>query len=1227
MPGGLQQCLPAWIETFQSRLPLDPTLDLQPQWLSQRGASGPLPALEDPWGALHRPDWAARGLIIWPRGGQWQQLRLTLVCPEPWRRLGPERAVARLCLRWWADAMALRVDGEPVRGGDLFDTACRWSLPGRWWAGEPLELELGLRSPCHDDGALIHSRLELEPLDPADPDGLLAPTLEALAYLRRQRGWSGEARAGSVQVLGHAHLDLAWLWPVADTWRAAERTFVSTLELMERFPQLHFGHSTPALYAWLERQRPALFARIRAAMRAGRWEPLNGPWVESDCVLIDTASLLRQFQEGQHYSRRAFPEWRHHLAWLPDSFGFAAGLPAVAAATGVRWFCTHKLAWNATNPFPHRLFRWRSRCGSEVLALMTAAIGTDGDPLAIETHRLDWQRATGIADALWLPGVGDHGGGPTAEMLEQLALWQRQPAAAPQRHGSLRSYLERLEPLASQLPVWRDELYLELHRGCATSRPDQKRHNRTLERLLREAELARSLLLAGLGGAGLAQATAVGGPEQGAGDDDGAGDEGAGDEGAGDEGAGDKEGAAIDWRPLLFQQFHDILPGTSIPEVFEQAEPQWRAARRRSCRQRDRDLQALLSGAAVAAAACAAPLPAPSGPEAAMTEAAITEAAMTEAAMTEAPAGMVPPAGGGAASPALPLELSPRGEPLRPQPRDQPCEPFSDLALAQLRHPTPESRRSGVGAQVWWVAQLQALPAAARTVRVPAGDWSLIQADGPESALPQQAAAEGGVWIQLPVPAGVAALVLRRLPPAPPISAGSAALAPAQARTATAPDGGLRPPQPASQPQPPPQPPSQPLQPVHLRPAEELGPDHWRLGNGLIEVLVGPAGVEQLFAGSAAGPAEALLAAPLRWQRWADRGEFWDAWDLAADHRRHPLPWDWRAAPELISAGPLAVQFCWRGLVGASPVRLELRLLAGSPWLELVLCQQWRQRHELLQLEIPLARQAERWAADTSAGVVERPAAARTPREQARWEVPAISWLAGAGLAVLLDGPQGVSADVDRLSVSLLRAPTWPDPGADNGWQRQRLGLMAAPAGWRPARVPQQARRLREPLWLRPCLAPATPPIAILPPVGPLVPALADDLRLVGLRPADGRAVPVPAAAPSPGPATGPSASPASLGLPSATDLRRADQTRLDGPWADGPGIEQPGPDQWGAAELVLSVQNEGPCRRRLALGAGWQVLERLDGLDRPRGESGDSLSVAPWQLAFWRIRRGPTGT
>ncbi len=977
-------------------------LDLQPLWQARQPGGELGSALAHPWGPVHRPDWVARGLIVWPRGGQWRHLTLRLVCPEAWRCLGPQQATARLALRWWADQVELRSDGAAVHAGDLFDTACRWPLPPGWWQGEALSLELRLRSPLHDDGALITSRLELEPRDPADPHGLLAAPRAQLLQLRQDFGRPEIPGEGLIHVLGHAHLDLAWLWPVADTWQAAERTFRSALSLLERFPALHFGHSTPALYAWLEQHRPSLFARIRAAMREGRWEPLNGSWVETDCVLISTASLLRQFQEGQHYSRRTFPEWSHQVSWLPDTFGFGAGLPAVAAATGVRWFCTHKLAWNATNRFPHRLFRWRSRCGAELLSLMTAPIGTDGDPVAIERYRLEWQRATGVEDALWLPGVGDHGGGPTVEMLEQLALWQQQPVAAGQRYGTLRQYLERLEPLVPGLPVWRDELYLELHRGCATSRPDQKRHNRSLERLLREADLALALRGA------------------------------------------EPAAEAPDWRPLLFQQFHDILPGTSIPEVFEQAEPQWRQARRRARCQRD---QALAQGL------------------------------------------------GGSIGVDGPV-------------------------------------------QVWKVVQLQAMASPPRTVRLPAGCWSLLEGEGgdqPLTAVPLQGqpAPGGGQWLQLPGLEGVGALSLRRDPVASPAADGSGH--------------------------------GRPLEhPVRVEPVEGPDPDRWCLANGLIAARIGPEGVEQLF--DAAGTS--LLAAPLSWCRWADRGEFWDAWDIAADYRDHPLSWRWQGAPQWLERGPLCARFVWRGQLGGSRIRLDGCLLAGSPWLELVLGVQWHQRHELLRLEIPLAQPAVRWAADTSGGVIERPAEARTAREQARWEVAAIRWLASQSgeraeapsLAVLLDGPQGVSANAQQLGVSLLRGPTWPDPGADNGWQRQRLALMPCAGGWRQAGVPEAARSLGQPLWCRPWRP------AVAASAWPGFPAQHGDLELLALRQAEG--------------------------------CRR---------------------------DVLVTLQNLGPCRRRLELNHCWQFVERLDGLDQPLPQPPDGtdpLVLGPWGIGFWRLRR-----
>ena len=652
---------------------------------------------------------------------------------------------------------------------------------------------------------------------------------------------------------------------------------------MRRWPELRFAHSTPALYAWVEQHRPALFAEIQAASRAGRWEPINGPWVETDCVLVSTASLWNQFALGQDDSRRRFPEWTHELAWLPDSFGFAAGLPAVASATGVRWFCTHKLAWNADNPFPHRLFRWRARGRSELHSLMLPPIGRRADPVEMLDEQRAWHQATGLEAALWIPGVGDHGGGPTEELLEQIELWEGQAAALPTRAGTVREFLTELEQGDQAWPVWRDELFLELHRGCATSRPDQKRHNRTLERLLREADAVSALL-------------AIAGRDSG----------------------------SSDWRPLLFQQFHDILPGTSIPEVFDQAEPVWRSARRQARQERDRRL---------------------------------------------------------------------------------------------ARLPRPEDT-----AAVWSWWGLQPLASWSPLVRLPAGSWS---ADA--VSLPQQNAAAGGTWVQLPRQHGICSVPLRREP-----GLTSCAAEPRQAVVITS-----------------------------------LGAGAWRVGNGLIELDVSSAGLLALRDRDGRDQ----LSSSLQLERYRDRGEFWDAWDLAADYRSQPLGVLCTDSLEWLDQGPLVAHLVLRRQLGASCMRLDLRLKADTPWLELICGIDWRQTHELLRLELPLATPAVRIAADTSGGVIERPAAPMTAREQARWEVPVISWFAsqsaapGGGMAVLLDGPQGVDWSSDRLGISLLRGPTWPDPSADQGWHRQRLALMPFAGSWSDAGVSQAAIAFREPGW------------------------------------------------------------------------------------------------------------------------------------------------------------------
>jgi alpha-mannosidase len=520
---------------------------------------------------------------------------------------------------------------------------------------------------------------------------------------------------------------------------------------------------------------------------------------------------------------------------------------------------------------------------------MLPPIGRRGDPVDMLEEQLSWRDQTGRDSALWIPGVGDHGGGPTEEMLEQMQLWRSNPAAVSMRSGTVREFLADLEPATEHLPVWRDELYLELHRGCATSRPDQKRHNRTLERLLRETDTASALL------------ALVG-----------------------------QEAPWSDWRPLLFQQFHDILPGTSIPEVFDQAEPLWRDARRKGRQQRDLSLVKLLE--------------------------------------------------------------------------------------------VPNDELSG---QQWSWCALQPLASWSPIVRLPQGCWSV---DG--KRLPQQASAVGGTWVQLPLQRGISSVSLERQPP--------------QSLSSPLPSG-----------------------PVVI---QELAAGVWRIGNGLIELDCSSEGVLQLRDRHGCEQ----LSAPLRLERYQDRGEFWDAWDLAADYGEHSLSVEVLDGLQWVEQGPLVAHLVLRRRFGTSSLRIDVRLQANRPWLELICSTHWSQRHELLRLNMPLARPAVRVAADTSGGVIERPATANTAREAARWELPVISWMAsqaaapGGGLAVLLDGPQGVDWDPGRLGVSLLRGPTWPDPGADRGWHRQRMALMPIAGSWNAEGVTQAAIAFREPGWLGP---------------------------------------------------------------------------------------------------------------------------------------------------------------
>ena len=378
---------------------------------------------------------------------------------------------------------------------------------------------------------------------PSNPSPLTGEHLQRAREVRAQfRNDLAEARSrfpaeGGVWLTGHAHIDLAWLWPLEETRRKARRTFYTVTGLMERYPDFHFNQSSAQVYAWIERDDPALFEKIRTQVKAGRWEPIGGMWVEPDGNLLSGESWVRQLLFGQRYFESRFGR-RVNVAWLPDSFGFNGSLPQLLVSAGVPFFFTHKLSWSERNPFPYNLYWWEGIDGTRVLAhsFTNPETGYNARVTALEVGET-WQNFLGkqIHDTTLLSfGYGDGGGGPSEEMLERYSRLRACPGLPDLKMGLVADFYEKI-PTAAGLPVWVGEQYLEYHRATFTTQAKVKLLHRQLEHALVEAETAATLAFIW------------------------------------DRQQFPAEQLASLWQTLLLHQFHDILPGSSIHSVYESA--------------------------------------------------------------------------------------------------------------------------------------------------------------------------------------------------------------------------------------------------------------------------------------------------------------------------------------------------------------------------------------------------------------------------------------------------------------------------------------------------------------------------------------------------------------------------------------------------------------------------------------------------------------------------------
>ena len=428
-----------------------------------------------------------------------------------------------------------------------------WELHQDIWTLRGLMHELPMELPRRHEVLRALERM-LDVMDPDDVPGTAAAGRAALAGVLARPAY---ASAHQLVATGHAHIDSAWLWPVRETIRKCARTFSNVLALMDEDPGFVFSCSSAQQLAWMKEHYPELFARIREKVKTRQFVPVGGMWVESDSNMPGGEAMARQFLEGKSFFLAEFGVDCQE-AWLPDTFGYSAALPQIVKAAGSRWFLTQKISWNQVNRMPHHTFHWEGIDGTRLFThfppVDTYSSEISGQELA---HAERNYRDHGRGTMSLLPfGYGDGGGGPTREMLAAARRTADLEGSPRVRLGAAADFFARAEEEYPALPVWVGEMYLELHRGTYTSQANTKRGNRRSEHLLREAELWCTTA-----------AVRAGAPYPAA------------------------ELKRL-WRLVLLQQFHDILPGSSIAWVHQDAERNYAAVARQ--------LEAIIADAAAA---------------------------------------------------------------------------------------------------------------------------------------------------------------------------------------------------------------------------------------------------------------------------------------------------------------------------------------------------------------------------------------------------------------------------------------------------------------------------------------------------------------------------------------------------------------------------------------------------------------------------------------------------
>jgi len=418
-----------------------------------------------------------------------------------------------------------------------------------WFDAKVEQIEYGIFDPdlwhlCLDVQTLLGliEKLEIDSVQRSRIVNILSEALiilgdnyskanQARKVLKKELNKKASESDLNVTAIGHAHIDTGWLWPVKETIRKCARTFSTQLALMRKYPTYKFGASQPQHYQFVKDHYPKIYSELKKAVKKGQWELQGGMWVEADCNLISGESMVRQILHGKNFYMDEFSVNVENL-WLPDVFGYSAALPQILQKSGIKYFLTQKISWSQFNEFPHNTFNWRGIDGSQVLTHFPPenTYNSTLEPKSLIAGQKNFKEKDKIDEFISLFGVGNGGGGPKPEHIE-FGLRSKNLESVPKlKFGMAKNFFNRLSKYESKIETWVGELYLELHRGTLTTHAPIKRNNRKLEWKIRATEILWSCN-------NLKKYPS-------------------------------KELDAF-WKKILINQFHDIIPGTSINLVYK----------------------------------------------------------------------------------------------------------------------------------------------------------------------------------------------------------------------------------------------------------------------------------------------------------------------------------------------------------------------------------------------------------------------------------------------------------------------------------------------------------------------------------------------------------------------------------------------------------------------------------------------------------------------------------